>query len=115
MTAINDALKNISLGEAQVFENLQIIPLLAPTPTTAEYLTLDEAQAGGMATVTEVDESGSVPTLLLENAADSALFLLDGEELVGAKQNRILNLTLLVPAKSRICCFRCVVMPGACV
>lgn len=102
MTAINDALKNITLGETQVFENLQITPLLVPMPTTADYLTLDEAQAGGLATVTEVDESGSVPTLLLENAADSALFLLDGEELVGAKQNRILNLTLLVPAKSRL-------------
>lgn len=52
--------------------------------------------------VTEVSESGSVPTLLLENTADEAVFLLDGEELVGAKQNRILNLTLLVPAKTKL-------------
>jgi hypothetical protein len=102
MTAINNALKHIRLGEAQIFENLQITPLLAPAPLTAEYLTLDEAQAKGLATVTEVSESGSVPTLLLENTADVALFLLDGEELLGAKQNRILNLTLLVPAKTRL-------------
>jgi len=102
MTAINEALKNITLGEAQVFENLRITPLLAPAPLTADYLTFDEAQARGLATVTEVDESGSVPTLLLENGADVALFLLDGEELVGAKQNRILNLTLLVPPQSRL-------------
>ncbi|MBK6740486.1 MAG: hypothetical protein IPG64_22930 [Haliea sp.] len=35
--------------------------------------------------------------------ADKAVFLLDGEELVGAKQNcSILNLTLLVPPKTTL-------------
>jgi hypothetical protein len=102
MTAINKALQAVTLGEVQSFENLQITPLLAPTPGTADYLTLAEAQKLGLAVVTEVSESGSVPTLLLENNADQAVFLLDGEELVGAKQNRILNLTLLVPAKTKL-------------
>lgn len=102
MTAINKALQAVTLGEVQSFENLQITPLLAPAPGTADYLTLAEAQEQGLATVTEVSESGSVPTLLLENNADQAVFLLDGEELVGAKQNRILNLTLLVPAKTQL-------------
>ncbi|MEZ5503367.1 MAG: DUF6569 family protein [Halioglobus sp.] len=102
MTAINKALQAVTLGEAQSFANLQITPLLAPAPGNADYLTLSEAQALGLAVVTEVSESGSVPTLLLENSADQAVFLLDGEELVGAKQNRILNLTLLVPAKTKL-------------
>jgi hypothetical protein len=102
MTAINTALQALTLGEAQHFANLQIIPLLAAAPGIADYLTLAEAQAAGLAVVTEVSESGSVPTLLLENNADQAVFLLDGEELVGAKQNRILNLSLLVPAKTRL-------------
>lgn len=102
MTAINQALQAVSLGEVQNFANLDITPLLAPTPGTADYLTLAEAQERGLAVVTEVSESGSVPTLLLENNADQALFLLDGEELVGAKQNRILNLSLLVPANTKL-------------
>ncbi|MCZ6830035.1 MAG: hypothetical protein O7F73_10690, partial [Gammaproteobacteria bacterium] len=102
MTAINTALSNITLGEAQAFANLEITPLLAATPGIADYLTLDEAQAEGLAVVTEVSESGSVPTLLLENNADVSLFLLDGEELIGAKQNRILNLSLLVAANTRL-------------
>lgn len=102
MTVINNALNNISMGEAQRFENLEITPLLAPVPGTADYLTLTEAQALGLAVVTEVSESGSVPTLLLENNADKAVFLLDGEELVGAKQNRILNLSLLVPPRTKL-------------
>jgi hypothetical protein len=102
MTAINNALHNISIGEAQHFANLQITPLLAKAAGTADYLTLSEAQALGLTVVTEVSESGSVPTLLLSNTADQAVFLLDGEELVGAKQNRILNLSLLVPAKTSL-------------
>jgi hypothetical protein len=97
MTAINTALQALTLGEVQSFANLQITPLLAPTSRAADYLTLSEAQALGLAAVTEVSESGSVPTLLLVNNADQAVFLLDGEELVGAKQNRILNLSILVP------------------
>ena len=100
MTAINTALQAVSLGEVQTFANLQITPLLAQAAGIADYMTLSEAQELGLAVVTEVSESGSVPTLLLENTADKAVFLLDGEELVGAKQNRILNLTLLVPAKT---------------
>lgn len=102
MTAINKALQAVSLGEAQSFENMQITPLLAPMTGAADYLTLSEAQELGLAVVTEISESGNVPTLLLENNADQAVFLLDGEELVGAKQNRILNLTLLVPAKTTL-------------
>jgi hypothetical protein len=102
MTAINSALNNISLGEPQSFANLQITPLLAKAAGAADYLTLSEAQALGLAVVTEVSESGSVPTLLLSNTADQAVFLLDGEELVGAKQNRILNLSLLVPANTSL-------------
>ncbi|MCB1705575.1 MAG: hypothetical protein KDI17_11965 [Halioglobus sp.] len=100
MTAINKALQAISLGEAQRFANLQVTPLLAANTGRADYLTLSEAQAAGLAVVTEVSDSGSVPTLLLKNTADKAVLLLDGEELVGAKQNRILNLTLLVPANA---------------
>jgi len=95
-------LNSISLGATQGFANLQITPLLAQAVGTADYLTLSEAQALGLAVVTEVSESGSVPTLLLSNTADQAVFLLDGEELIGAKQNRILNLSLLVPANTSL-------------
>ena len=62
------------------------------------YLLLDEAVRQGLARVTEVSAAGSVPELKLVNDADRPVLLLDGEELVGAKQNRIVNLSILVPA-----------------
>jgi hypothetical protein len=67
-------------------------PLLAPNLDDLDWLTLEEAGAR----VTEVSEAGSVPFLQVANGADRPLLLLDGEELIGAKQNRILNTTVLV-------------------
>ena len=46
--------------------------------------------------MTEVSEGGSVPELKFFNSGDKPVFLLDGEQLIGAKQNRILNLSILV-------------------
>jgi hypothetical protein len=49
--------------------------------------------------VTELSGGGSVPELSITNTAELPVLLVDGEELVGAKQNRVLNLSILVPAK----------------
>lgn len=51
--------------------------------------------------MTEVSEGGSVPALLLDNRAAQPVFLLDGEQLIGAKQNRTVNLTLLIAAGAK--------------
>jgi hypothetical protein len=49
-----------------------------------------------------VSEAGTVPTLRLTNTAERLVLLLDGEELIGAKQNRVLNTTVLVAAGARL-------------
>ncbi len=77
---------------------LTVVPLHAPGLGSPDWLTL--AEAGDAVTVTEVSDSGSVPTLNVTNAADRPVLLFDGEELVGAKQNRILNTTVLIAAKA---------------
>jgi hypothetical protein len=88
---------------ATTFLNLSHFPLLSPKGTPhAAFRTLREAQEGGCFTITEVSEHGTVPTLLAENSGNQPVLLVDGEELIGAKQNRILNLTILVPAKTSL-------------
>src|SRR5262249_5310493 len=52
-------------------------------------------------TVEEVDAAGSVPELAVHNPLEQNVLLYDGEELIGAKQNRILNVTVLVAGESR--------------
>jgi ARG and Rhodanese-Phosphatase-superfamily-associated Protein domain len=48
--------------------------------------------------IVEVSEGGHVPELKIVNEGEVPVLLLDGEELLGAKQNRIINLTILAPA-----------------
>jgi hypothetical protein len=90
----------LSIGEAQSLRNLTVVPILDVTRSATGWLTLDHAMERGLAEVTEVSEGGSVPQLGFVNRGDAPVFLLDGEELVGAKQNRILNLSLLVPGNT---------------
>jgi hypothetical protein len=52
--------------------------------------------------VTEISDAGSVPVLHVENALDLRVFLMDGQELLGAKQNRILNTDVIVPAHGKL-------------
>lgn len=101
---------SLHAGPAQAAGPLIIVPLLlardsdaAPSlrpPGTATTLT--RALARGEAEVVELDGGGSVPTLQVRNRGSLPLLLLDGEELLGAKQNRILNTSVLVPAHANL-------------
>ncbi len=99
-TVITAFLSKLALGDVQSFENLAVIPLFAPVSEGPSYLTLKEASEQRLLTVTEVDGGGSVPELKAVNNGDLPVLLLDGEELAGAKQNRVLNTTILLKAKS---------------
>ncbi len=91
----------LQIGELAEHRGIVVAPLFPRNDPVAEYLTLDEALAGGLR-VKETSESGSVPELLVENPLSKRVLLYDGEELVGAKQNRILNVSVLVEAKSSL-------------
>ena len=102
MKKIDDLITVVTVGSPARHEALSVYPLTyaggcaAPT-----YLVLDEALATGRFHITEVSEGGSVPRLLAINDNNTPVFLLDGEELVGAKQNRVLNLSVMLAPNSR--------------
>src|SRR5512137_2377418 len=102
MAKIAPELEMLSIGTPQRFRHLKVFPLVHPTPRVPFYLTRDEALAQGAVQVTEVSKGGHVPELLLINRGDRPVLLIDGEELVGAKQNRVLNMTILAPAQSEL-------------
>ncbi len=52
--------------------------------------------------ITETSDAGSVPELAVVNPLGDNVLLYDGEELVGAKQNRILNVSVLVGAGAKL-------------
>ena len=88
------------LGEPAAFGGLSLVPLFPTAGPRLEYIGLDEAAATGLA-VTEIDEAGSVATLFVSNPLEANVLLFEGEELVGAKQNRILDRSILVQARSK--------------
>jgi hypothetical protein len=100
--SVENYLLGMELGAGQSFENMTVFELLRGQNGGPEYITLREALERGVFTVTEVSEGGSVPELMVANKGDVPVLLLDGEELRGAKQNRILNTTILVAQKSSI-------------
>jgi hypothetical protein len=98
--AVGPLLASVLIGEPVGHGALAVIALLAHGLDDPDWLTLEEA--GDRARVTEVSEAGSVSFLKVVNEADRPLLLLDGEELIGAKQNRILNTTVLVAAHAEV-------------
>ena len=91
----------IQVGEPVEHRGIVVTPLFPRRDPVAAYVTLDEALAGGLR-IAETSESGSVPELVVENPLAERVLLYDGEELVGAKQNRILSVSVLVDAKSAV-------------
>jgi hypothetical protein len=98
----------LEIGEPTVFGGMTVFPLKG-TATRREYVTLAEALRDRTVEVTELTDSGSVPELRLVNKGEQPIFLLDGEELIGAQQNRVLNLSVLAPANASL------VIPVSCV
>ncbi len=101
MWTIQEEFSRIEIGRSSQFRNLTLFPLMRQGIPVQEldYLLLEDGIAQGKVRVTELQAGGFVPELRLENTADLPVLLVDGEELVGAKQNRVLNLTILAPAK----------------
>jgi hypothetical protein len=106
---LRDALRTAEIGQPQQFRNLTAFPLINRRAPQAGYLTLNEAIMEDELTINEISEGGSVPELIIDNRSDKNVLVLDGEELLGAKQNRIANLTVLAEANSKT------VLPVSCV
>jgi len=81
---------------------LQVFDLQWPVRDGHDYVTLDEAIEQNALDVTEVSSGGTVPALKITNKSNHMVFLMAGEELVGGKQNRVLNASMLVPAKGEM-------------
>ncbi len=98
MKHVKTALAKLELGEPATHEGLTVLPLTSKLGGDLEYLLLEDGLERDLVTIREVSEGGSVPELTVENRSRLPLLIVDGEELVGAKQNRVANLTMLLPA-----------------
>lgn len=109
MSIIGETFEHLTIGPAVDSGRLTMHPLINENIIEPQYLTLDQALGNGVITISEVSQSGRVPELMVTNRGKQPVFLLDGEELKGAKQNRVLNVSVLVPGDRKI------VVPVSCV
>jgi hypothetical protein len=95
-------LTDTRIGSPARFAALTVFPLFCEDNRPVDYVLSDEGMEAGTVTVGEVSQQGSVPELVVENKGERRALFLEGEQLIGAKQNRILNTSVLVPALARL-------------
>lgn len=94
-TDITDA---ITVGEPDIVGPLAVYPLFGP-PTNLIYRAFADPGAG--ASITELEGGASVNDLLVHNEGDQPVLLYEGEEITGAQQNRVLDVSVLIAAGSK--------------
>jgi hypothetical protein len=109
MDRINALLETLKQGGKQSHLNLTMIPLLSSNGGEPDYLTLEEGLSQGLVVITEICTGGSVPELKLINKSPHKVLIVDGEELIGAKQNRIVNASFLIAGNTEV------IIPVSCV
>jgi hypothetical protein len=102
MQNFDSFLSSLTIGSPIAASPLSVYPLLRSSANVPFYDTLSDAVRAGTLHITEVSAAGSVPELRVVNDGKRPVLIIDGEELVGAKQNRIVNLTGLVPEGTTI-------------
>jgi hypothetical protein len=88
---------------------LTLFALFSSEPEAEAYVTGPEAAERSLFDVREVGDGARVPELEIDNRAEHPLLLVDGEILIGVKQNRTLNVSVICPPKART------VIPVSCV
>jgi hypothetical protein len=89
--------KDALLGDPFAVHGLGIVPVFGETVSNIPAMDLlEHALNAGTFKVTEVSEGGSVPFLRAKNSGSKPVLILDGEELVGGKQNRIVNTSIII-------------------
>ena len=90
----------LTLGAPQVVGPLAVFPVFGPPPLL-RYRAFSAAIEHG-AFVKELDQGASVNRLLVGNPTDIALLLYEGEQVIGAQQDRAMDSNVLVAAGAQV-------------
>ena len=98
---INGTKIAIELLDSQKYENVEAIPIKSDFFGKKDFLTLKKGYEMNLVKIKELEHS-TVNTVSCKNDSVTPLILIDGDEITGAMQNRIINDTLLIPAQSTL-------------
>lgn len=100
--------EGIKLEEPRFLRNLVIYPLANGGKTNPKIKVLDDALKDKNILISELD-SARIEQVKLENRSDYQVFVLDGEEIAGAWQNRVVATAAYIDAQSEV------LLPTSCV
>ncbi len=93
---ISALIKVLEVGRPVAYRSLSIVPIYRfDRPKPKDFAGLGEAVKNGWIEITEI-EGGRVPQVRISNLSSRILFLMGGEILTGAKQDRILAADILL-------------------
>ena len=96
------ALKSeIEFLDSQFHKNIAIIPIKTPINYKIDLLSLKKGFELGLVEVKECEHS-QVNTIIVSNKSVTPLLLVDGEEIIGGDQNRIMNATVVIAGESEM-------------
>ena len=100
---ILDQLASLRVGVGAAHAGMTVFPVFASSAAAPalRYRTLEQAIADGAVEVVE-QASATVPELTLRNKGAVMIFVLDGEEVIGGRQNRIVNASFLIAENSTV-------------
>ena len=94
---ISDAINQCVIGQIQSYKSLHIAAVINNESIISEYITLKEASKEKLV---QFSETSTVSTASVTNLSTKPLFLMNGEILEGAKQNRVINDSIIIPQQS---------------
>lgn len=89
--------ERLQFGPGKTVRGLTVFPLFEHRPAAADYVHNREALEKNFIEIEEVSDSGVVAELLVRNRSGTRVLFLEAEQLDGGKQNRVVNLSLVVP------------------
>ena len=99
---LDQALQSLEISEPVSHGLLHIFPLKGDTHPEQDISLLEGALQAGTLHIEEPHEAGSVPELRVVNEGSLRVLILEGDELIGAKQNRVVNSSVLVAGGSHL-------------
>src|SRR3954447_21397409 len=88
------------VGEPDVAGPLAVFPLFGPS-ARFEYQSFAQGSAHGVS-IKEIPGGGSVNDLIVTNPTGLPVLLFEGEEVLGAQQNRTFDVSVLIPEHSTL-------------
>ena len=92
--------KEFSIIDIQKNDILSIVQVKHNKQNSFNYISLHNAFNRKLIEISETSESGQVGQIKVINQSDSHIFIMDGDILKGAKQNRVLNTSVLLAPRS---------------